>query len=37
MKEGDGINVFVIEGGKHAHIEPSEHQIYDLVDCNNHL
>lgn len=31
MKEGDGTNVFMLEGGEHIHIQPSDHQIDELI------
>lgn len=32
MKEEDGTNVFVLEDGKHVHIQPTEHQMNELLD-----
>ena len=36
MKEADGANVFLIEGGKHVHIHPSKSQVDELV-AGGHL
>ena len=36
MKEGDGTNVFVLEDGRHLHIQPTESQMEDLV-AKGHL
>jgi hypothetical protein len=35
MKEGDGSNVFVLEDGKHVHIEPSDGQMNDLLTAGH--
>ena len=35
MKEGDGTNVFMLEDGKHVHIQPSEGQIDELVKAGH--
>jgi hypothetical protein len=31
MKEGDGTNVFMLENGKHVHIEPTDGQMTELL------
>lgn len=31
MKEGDGSNVFLLEDGKHVHIQPSQGQMDELL------
>jgi hypothetical protein len=37
MKEGDGKSVFVLEEGKHVHIQPSESQMDELVKAGHLL
>ncbi len=35
MKEANGTNVFMLENGKHVHIEPTDSQMADLVPAGH--